>query len=70
LGTFTGAPLQDLNWWTNIYDKLASPRNLLEGFLKHIFVLPELKALDRRAVLFDTLSALENNVIALKRMNG
>jgi hypothetical protein len=69
-GTYTGAPLQDLNWGSNVHDKLTSPRNLLEGLLEHIFVLPELKALDRRAALFDTLSTLESHVVALKRMNG
>jgi phospholipase C len=69
-GTYTGAPIQDLNWGSNIHDKLTSPRNLLEGLLEHIFVLPELKALDRRAALFDTLSTLESHVVALKRMNG
>jgi phospholipase C len=69
-GIYTGPPLQNLNWGANIYDKLTSPRNLLEGLLEHIFVLPELNALDRRASLFDTLAALENHVVALKRMNG
>jgi phospholipase C len=69
-GVYTGAPLSGLNWGTNVYDKLRLPRNVLEGLLDHIFVLPELKALDGRAGLFDTLWSLEQQVVALKRMSG
>jgi hypothetical protein len=43
---------------------------LLERLLEHVFVLPELKVLDRRASVFEALWALEQHVIALKRMSG
>jgi phospholipase C len=69
-GIYTGTPLQDLNWGKNVHDRLAWPRSLLERLLEHIFILPELKALDRRASLFDTLWTLEQQVVALKRMGG
>ncbi len=36
--------------------------------LERIFMLPELKALDRRALLFESLTDLEQRVITLKRM--
>jgi phospholipase C len=68
-GTYTGDPLRGLNWGSNIYAKLTTPRNLLEGVLEHVFVLPELRALDRRASLFEDLWTLERRVVALKRMN-
>lgn len=68
-GTYTGAPPRDLNWGTNVHDRLTSPRHRLEGVLDHIFILPELKPLDRRASLFDTAWALEQHVVALKRMS-
>jgi phospholipase C len=68
-GIYTGAPLQDLNWGADVYARLTQPRNLLEGLLEHVFLLPELKALDRRSSVFDTLWALEQQVVALKRMS-
>jgi phospholipase C len=70
MGTYTGQEpqLQALNWGTGIQDLLISPANILEGFLDRIFLLPALKTLDRRAQVFQNLSALEDHVIELKRM--
>ncbi|HEV2439787.1 MAG TPA: alkaline phosphatase family protein [bacterium] len=71
MGPYTGDPLATLTWGTGIYDRFVKPADILEGFLERIFVLPELKALDRRAQVFDTLVALEQSVINLKRIiNG
>jgi phospholipase C len=60
-------PFHDLNWGASIHDKLGTPLDNLEGFLERIFILPELKALDRRASLFETLNQMERLVITLKR---
>lgn len=67
-GTYTGDPLADLNWGSGIHDLLVRESNLLEGPLERIFLLPELKALDGRAQVFDTLTFLEQKVVSLKRM--
>jgi phospholipase C len=67
-GIYTGDPLRDLNWGTGIHDLLVTEVNPLEGMLERIFLLPELKALDQRAHVFDTLISLERHVISLKRM--
>ncbi|HLW61176.1 MAG TPA: alkaline phosphatase family protein [bacterium] len=68
MGTYTGDPITDLTWGTGIHDRITKPADILEGFFERIFVLPELKALDRRAQVFDTLTALEQSVISLKRI--
>jgi hypothetical protein len=68
--TYTGAPLQDLNWGADVHARLIQPRNLLAGRLEHVFLLPELKALDQRSTVFDVLLALEQHIVALKRMIG
>ena len=73
MGTYTepqlGQPaFKDLNWGEAIHQKLATPLDKLEDFLERIFILPELKALDRRSQLFDTLSGMEREVITLKRL--
>jgi phospholipase C len=67
-GTYTGPPLQELSWGSNVHDKLATPRSLLNALLEHVFDLPELKALDRRASLFESLWTLERETVTLKRM--
>jgi phospholipase C len=67
-GAYTGIPITEINWGTGIHDRLRSPPDILEDVLEQIFILPELKALDRRALVFDTLATLEQSVIVLKRM--
>jgi phospholipase C len=67
-GSYTGEPIIDITWGTGIQDRLAKPADVLEGLLERIFILPELKALDRRALVFDTLVDLEQAVITLKRI--
>lgn len=62
-------PYHDMNWATGIHNLLTSPAGTLEGFLERIFILPGLKALDCRAQVYDNLTAMEQNVITLKRMN-
>jgi phospholipase C len=69
-GSYTGPPLRDVGWGDGIHGKLTSPRGLLEGLLEHAFVLPELRALDRRASAFEHLWDLERTVTSLRRMNG
>ena len=51
-----------------VHDLLTIEVNPLEGMLERIFILPELKALDHRAQVFETLTSLEQRVISLKRM--
>jgi phospholipase C len=67
-GTYTGKPLADKNFASGVRDRLASPLGKFEAMLERIFVLPELKLLDRRADVFDTLGKMEDNVVTLKRM--
>ena len=67
-GPYTPDAFHDLHWGTGIHDRLG---NLTEGFerlLERVFVLPELKALDGRASLYDTLADLEQRVITRKRL--
>ena len=70
VGPYTGDPdmIQQLNWGHEIHDRLRRPQDILENALERLFILPELKELDRRATAFNTLAALEQQVIALKRM--
>lgn len=67
-GTYTGDPLTGINWGTGVRERLVSPLGKFENMLERIFVLPELKALDRRSSVFDTLGKMEHSVITLKRM--
>jgi Phosphoesterase family len=67
-GIYTGDPLLNTNWGTRVHDLLTIEANPLEGMLERIFVLPELKALDQWAQVFDARSLLERRVISLKRM--
>jgi phospholipase C len=67
-GTYTGEPLVDINWASGVRKRLDSPLGKFEALLERIFVLPELKVLDRRADVFDTLGKMEDNVITVKRM--
>lgn len=47
---------------------MVKPPDVLEGLLERIFLLPELKALDRRAQVYDTLGTFEQSVVTMKRM--
>ena len=69
-GTYTMDPPQilSLNWGAGIHDQVSQPTGVFEGLLERILILPELKALDGRGSVFDTLNALEDSVITLKRM--
>ena len=62
------APLRGLDWATGIHDLLRTPAGTLEALLERIFVLPDLKRLDRRAQIFDTLLSMEQKTVSLKRM--
>jgi len=70
-GVYTGdpPPLAQVNWASGIRDRLASPLGKFEGLLERIFVLPELKLLDRRPDVYDTLGKMEDKVVTLKRMH-
>ncbi len=68
MGAYTGDPLRTLNWGSGIHERFTRLPDRFEALLERIFVLPELKALDRRAQLFETLTAFEQRVITLKRM--
>jgi len=67
-GTYTGPPITNINWGTGVHDRMVKPPDVLEALLERIFLLPELKALDRRAHVYDTLSTFEQSVITMKRM--
>ncbi len=64
----TGSTIAGLDWGSGVHNKLTSAPGFFETFLERIFILPELKALDRRALVFSTLDMLEHNVITIKRM--
>jgi phospholipase C len=66
---YTGDPREifAMNWAKDIQGRLTAPATDFERYMERIFILPELKALDRRSVVFDNLSQLEQNVITLKR---
>jgi len=70
-GVYTGdpPPMAQVNWASGIRDRLASPLGKFEGLLERIFVLPELKGLDRRPDVYDTLGKMEDKVVTLKRMH-
>lgn len=69
--TYTGdpLPLAQINWASGIRERLDSPLGKFEALLERIFVLPELKVLDRRADVYDTLGKMEDKVVTLKRMH-
>ena len=70
VGVYTGVDpaYKGLNWGSGIQDQITSPAGILESLMERIFVLPDLKVLDRRPQLFNTLDLLEHSVIDLKRM--
>jgi phospholipase C len=68
-GIYSGSPLADLDWAKGVREQMSSPQGKFEGLLERIFVLPELKALDKRAEVFETLGRLEQKVITQKRMS-
>ncbi len=63
-------PLKSLDWSTGIQELVTNPVGGIEAFLERVFILPGLKALDRRAQLFDSLTAMEQSVGNLKRAIG
>ena len=56
-----------MNWAKDIQGRLTGPVTDFEKYMERIFILPELKALDRRSLVFENLAQLEKNVITLKR---
>lgn len=66
-GTYTGEPILDVNWGSGVHDLLTAETDPLHATLERIFILPELKELDNRARVFETLTALEQEVISIKR---
>jgi phospholipase C len=68
-GTYSGNPLSAVNWASGVRTRLDSPLGKFEALLERIFVLPELKSLDRRADVFDTLGKMEDKVVTVKRMH-
>lgn len=72
-GIYTGitnkSEVATLNWATGIYERLKDDVTRFENYLDRIFVLPELKALDQRATVFDTLDRFEHAVVTQKRMH-
>jgi hypothetical protein len=69
-GIYTGGALSGVEWGSGVHARLTSQRGLLEALLEHIFVLPELRALDRRASTFEALWEAERLTTSLRRMNG
>jgi len=67
MGAYTGEPLRELTWGSGIHRRFTRFSEGFESMLERIFVLPELKALDRRAGVFDALTAVEQGVITRKR---
>ena len=66
-GIYTGQPLRDLNFSSGVQDRLQAPPPGFGGLLERIFLLPELKLLDRRAQVYEILDGLETRVINMKR---
>lgn len=71
-GIYTGAQqeslaLYALDWGSGVYERLQGELHAFEALLERIFVLPELKPLDNRAKVFETLGGLEQKVITQKR---
>jgi phospholipase C len=70
MGSYTDNSLATLDWAGEVDKLLTMPRSPIARLLGHAFILPELKPLDGRAPLFGTLATLEQQVNALRRMNG
>ena len=66
---YTGDPkdIFAMNWAKDIQGRLTGPVTDFEKYMERIFILPELKALDRRSMVYENLTLLEKNVITLKR---
>jgi phospholipase C len=60
-------PMADLSWTAGIHELAVNEAGSLEAVLERIMLLPELKTLDNRAKMFDSLSALETSVNMLKQ---
>jgi phospholipase C len=75
MGIYTEVPahsndvIKNLNWETDVHALMVNPIGDLEALLERMFVLPELKLLDRRNKVFEALNNMETNVVDLKRMN-
>ena len=74
-GTYTqtgaGLPVTAaLTWEKGVHDLVTAPSGGVQDLLERVFVLPELKALDKRASVFDSLGRLEQEVIRLKRTHN
>lgn len=71
-GTYTNPndALERLRWGDDIHAHLSQPVSGVMNILERIFVLPELKLLDQRASMFDTLSNLERTVVTGKRLSN
>lgn len=71
-GIYTGVQRHDvvasLDWGTGVYERLQDELTKFEALLERLFVIPELKGLDRRALVFDDLTQFENKVVVQKRM--
>ncbi len=62
------SPVAGLDWGTGVYARVGDELNKFEALLERIFVLPQLKALDQRANVFEILTSLEHKVVTQKRM--
>lgn len=67
-GDAEGTKMASLDWGSGVYDRLGGELGAFESLLERIFVLPELKALDQRANVFDILGDFEHKVVTQKRM--
>jgi len=65
----TVAPFQNFTWEEGVHELMKNPIGDLEALMERMFLLPELKTLDARSSMFDTLNAMETSVVNLKRMN-
>jgi len=67
-GCYSGDPLREINWGTGVHEMLKAEPNPMVSMLERSFTLPELKGIDNRAHVYESLNALEQKVISLKRM--
>lgn len=67
-GIYTGEPLSDINWAKDVHTHILHPPGWFEETLERAFLLPELKRLDRRNQVLDSLVAMEHQVVNAKRM--
>jgi phospholipase C len=70
MGAYAGPPRPDPDWTADIHRRLARPGEGFEAMLERVFILPELRALDRRATVLEQLSALEGGVLSRRRLVG